>query len=60
MYITEVCANISFAVLEFFRSFVGVGPTVADVAMATVLKQFEVLDWFEEFFPGLAKELRVQ
>lgn len=57
MYITEACANSSFDVLEFFRSMVGVGPTVADVVMATVFKKFEVVEWFWEFFPELAKEL---
>lgn len=57
MYITEACANSSFGVLEFFRSFVGVGPTVADVVMATVFQRFGVVGWFCEFFPELAKEL---
>lgn len=57
MYITEACANSSFDVLEFFRSMVGVGPTIADVAMASLFKRFEVVEWFWEFFPELAKEL---
>ena len=57
MYITEACVNSSFGVLEFFRSSVGVGPTVADIAMATLFKKFGVLEWFCEFFPDLAKEL---
>lgn len=57
MYITEACVNSSFGVLEFFRSEVGVGPTIADIARATLFKRFEVLEWFGEFFPDLAKEL---
>ena len=56
-YITQACANSSLEVLEFFRSIIGIGPTVADVAMATVFKRMEVLEWFGEFYPEQAKNL---
>lgn len=56
-YITEACMNGSFDVLEFFRSSVGVGPTIRDVRAAVLIKRFEVVDWVLEFFPDLAENL---
>lgn len=53
MYITEACANASFDVLEFFRQYVGVGPTVQDVKMATQFQRFRVVEWCAEFFPDV-------
>ncbi len=53
MYITEACSNSSFNVLEYFRRYVGVGPKAADVATAKHFQHFAVVEWCDEFFPGL-------
>ena len=57
-FVKEACAYGSFRVLEFFRCFVDIGPTVRDVLVAgQFFNQFEVVGWFHEFFPDLAESL---
>lgn len=57
-FVKEACAYGSFGVLEFFRCFVDIGPTVRDVLVAGhFFNQLEVVDWFYEFFPDLAESL---
>jgi hypothetical protein len=60
MYIREACIHGSFNVLEFFRRFVDVGPTVSNVSAALHFEVAGILDWFWEFFPELAETLRLE
>lgn len=57
MCVKEACIHGSFDVLEFFRCFVDVGPTVSDVATALHFQMMEILDWYWEFYPKLAEEV---
>ncbi|CBN80443.1 EsV-1-149 [Ectocarpus siliculosus] len=57
MYIKEACIHGAFNVLEFFRVFVGVGPTPSDVAWALHFQTEDILDWYREFFPRSAEEV---
>lgn len=60
MCVKEACVNGSYNVLEFFRVKVDIGPTVSDVAAALHFKQAEILDWYWEFYPEFASELRLE
>ncbi|AAK14564.1 EsV-1-149 [Ectocarpus siliculosus virus 1] len=55
--VREACVHGAFNVLEFFRVFVDVGPTVSDVAAALHFQTVDILDWCREFFPCLVEEL---
>lgn len=57
MLLKEACINSSFNVLEFFRCFFDVGPTVSDVAAALFFHRDGVLEWYWEFYPDLASDL---
>ncbi|CAN0251181.1 unnamed protein product, partial [Ectocarpus sp. 12 AP-2014] len=57
MCLKEACIHGAFNVLEFFRVFVDVGPTVSDVATAVHFQMVDILDWYWEFFPRSAGEL---
>ena len=60
MYLKEACIHGAFNVLEFFRLFVDVGPTPSDVATALHFQMVDILDWYWEFFPRSAGELRLE